>query len=91
MKLFDRQVHSRCRLCNGASETPTYLLSACEALVHTEYIDRHDRICKIIQWHVLKNCNVWTTKKPWEHVPETFTVKNSVQVHYDHSTTLVKM
>ena len=41
-----------CRLCKAKPETIDHLVSGCEAIAATEYLQRHNNIAQYIHWNI---------------------------------------
>lgn len=44
----------RCRKCNKYQETREHILSGCQNLAETKYLERHNRLAKIVDLEILK-------------------------------------
>ena len=44
------QADANCRLCNGSWESIQHLVSACQHLASTRYVDRHISIVRYLHW-----------------------------------------
>ena len=73
-----------CRLCLGQSETVDHIVSACPVLAKHEYLERHNRVCSYIHWHMCKALNLPDTCEKWyDHAPLPVTTENHVTLLYD--------
>ena len=61
----------RCRLCTHSEETINHMISGCQTIVNTEYLQRHDRVAKFIHWTLCKHYEILHTEKWHEHIPES--------------------
>ena len=63
----------QCRFCREAPETAAHLLSHCSILLQQgQYTGRHNRVCNIIHWNLLKQHNISASEKYWQHLPRGF-------------------
>jgi len=46
-----------------------HLLSSCTTLAAIMYLQRHDRVRKIIHCSILKRFNFFVSRSYWDHVP----------------------
>ena len=74
----------QCRFCRDAPETAAHLLSHCSILLQQDqYTTRHNRVCNIIHWNILKQYNINVSEKYWEHLPKSFESTAEVDIYYD--------
>ena len=74
----------QCRFCKNAPESAAHILSHCAALLEQDqYTNRHNRVCKIIHWNLLKQYNFRTSDKYWEHQPNNFETNPEIDIYYD--------
>ena len=59
-----------CRLCHSSDETIYHLLSACPAVVVTEYLKRHNSVASLIHKHICECYGIPTCEKPWLYNPQ---------------------
>ena len=77
-------IDPQCRLCRDAPETAAHLLSHCSVLLkQQQYTTRHNRVCNIIHWNILKKNNITSSQKYWEHKANEFETNGEVDVFYD--------
>ena len=68
--IFKVDVDDTCRICHTEKETIHHIISGCNGLSSTKYLDRHDNICKyihilLLQEHGFINQNI----KWYQHQP----------------------
>ena len=74
----------QCRFCENAPESAAHILSHCTTpLEQDQYTNRHNRVCKIIHWNLLKQYNFRTSDKYWEHQPNGFETNSELDIHYE--------
>ena len=79
-------IDPQCRLCRDAPKTAAYLLYHCSVLLkQDQYTTRHNRVCNIIHWNILKKNNISSSQKYWDHKPNGFETNGEVDVFYDKS------
>ena len=44
------------------------------------YTQRHNRVCKVIRWHICKNFDVPVPENLWEHKPKVITENMEVPI-----------
>ena len=52
-------------------------------MIDRRYTARHNRICKIIQWKILKEYGIDVCQKPWQHEPPGFVENEIIKITYD--------
>ena len=52
-------------------------------LCGTQYLDRHNHICKYIHWNILRDLNVEVSESWVSHVPKEVTTKDGINVLWD--------
>ena len=52
--LKEQVMTDKCRKCNSQSETIEHILSGCESLAGTKYLERHNKAAAIIYFELLK-------------------------------------
>lgn len=89
--VFKTEESDTCRVCRKEKETIHHIISGCEALAPTKYLERHDNVCKYIHMLLMKEYGISDRLTPWyQHQPkaveETETVKIlwNFQVQTDH-------
>ena len=55
----------------------------CPTIVNTEYLQRHDRVAKYIDWTLCTHCEIPHTEKWYEHTPEPVVEGKNVTILWD--------
>lgn len=58
-----------CRHCNEASETLDHILSSCDALAFTNYLDRHDQVARQVAKVIVEKFGVEWKHEYWRGAP----------------------
>jgi len=82
-RIYGLAVPLNCRVCGEVPEYVDHLLSSCTPLAATMYMQRHDRIGKIIHWSILKRFNSVVSHNYWDHVPAAVVENNDMKVLWD--------
>ena len=73
-----------CRVCGNDHETISHLISGCEQLAGTAYVERHDRVVKYIHWCLCKDLHVPELATSWfNHKLEGFIEKDATQIYWE--------
>ena len=69
--IFKSETSDLCRVCRTAKETIFHVISSCEALAPTKYLQRHDNLCKYVHILLLKEYGFVNKITPWyQHQPK---------------------
>ena len=63
-KILKKSVDPNCRLCRTHSETISHIVSGCPMLAKHEYLERHNRVTKLIHWTIC-NTHRFEVKNKW--------------------------
>lgn len=74
---------SKCRMCKAAEETVTHLLTACEKLAGSQYLNRHNEVAKIIHRNICREYGIPTPERVWHHNPLSVTDTERVKLLWD--------
>ena len=69
-KILINGAEPRCQLCTHSEETIDHMISGCSTIVNTEYLQRHERVAKFMQWTLCKHYEIQHTEKWYKHTPE---------------------
>ena len=70
--IFHYEESDICRACRKEKETIHHVISSCEVLAPTKYLERHDNICKYVHLLMLNEYGIRDKMKPWYgHQPQT--------------------
>ena len=69
--VLHENIDDKCRLCHHSSETLDHLLSSCEVLAKSEYINRHNTVAKYIHWNICRASNFECSSVWWNHQPSS--------------------
>ena len=62
-KILKNGADQRWRLSTHSEETIDHMISGCPTIVNTEYLQRHDRVAKFIQWTLCRHYEIPHTEK----------------------------
>ena len=62
-KIVKNGADPRCRLCIHSEETIDHMISGCQTIVNTEFLQRHDRVAKFTHWTLCKHYEIPHTEK----------------------------
>jgi len=79
-RIYGLAVPLHCRVCGEVPEYIDHLLSGCTLLAATMYLQRHNRVEKIIHWGILKHFNFIVSHNYWDNVPATIVENNDMKV-----------
>ena len=82
-KILQNGAGGRCRLCTHSQETIDHMISGCQTIVNTEYLQQHDRVAKFIHWTPCKYYVIPNTEKWYEHTPEPVVEGKNVTILWD--------
>ena len=72
-----------CRLCKAKPETIDHLISGCESIAATEYLQRHNNIAQYIHWNICRTAGMNVAAKWYEHRPEPVQENEELSVLWD--------
>ena len=81
--IYGLAVPLHCRVCGEVPEYVDHLSSGCTPLAATMYLQRHNRVGKIIHWGILKHFNFLVSRNYWDHVPAAVAENNDMRVLWD--------
>jgi len=71
-KILNREIDSKCRLCQQFDETIDRIMSACPVLAKEQYIKRLDTVSTQLRFNIYKEAGVQLDKKHcYENVPKS--------------------
>ena len=83
-KMVGISENDKCRFCSEAVESANHLISSCKVLMaEGRYTTRHNRICRIIHWKILKEYGIDVCQRSWMHEPPGFVENDIVKITYD--------
>lgn len=85
-KLQDRNIlfrRQKCPRCKAKAHSVEHVATGCGALLHGDYIRRHNEVVKIVHYHVAKSFGVKVTKSLKGYVPEQVVVTDTVKIKAD--------
>jgi len=82
-RIYGMAVPLNCRVCGAVPEYVDHLLSSCTPLAPTMYMQRHNRIGKIIHWSILKRFNSAVSRNYWDHDPVAVVENQEMKVLWD--------
>lgn len=85
--ILHQPVASVCRLCFKAEEHISHLVSGCEALAATEYLQRHNRVAGYVHWRILMHLKVPVVEKYYLHEPDKVVKTENQVIMWDHAVT----
>ena len=71
------------RLCKEQNETVMHIVSGCKMLAGTEYLHRHNNICKYIHYNILRDLGEVVSEFWYQHKPNESTEIGNVTIMYD--------
>lgn len=77
--------NDKCRKCKAEPETIDHILSACQILAGTKYIERHDRVATIVYLELLKmySFEIDTNTKYYQYKPEPVIENTRVKIYWN--------
>ena len=74
----------KCRFCKTETESTSHLLLECKKLFSKQlYTQRHNKVCKVVNWQICKNFNIPVAENLWKHKPRTIIEKKDVMLAYN--------
>ena len=84
-----RRPDDNCRVCGSDHETISHLISGCEQLAATAYIERHDRVAKCIHWCLCKDFGIPEVAPTWfNHELSAYVEKDATQFFWERPITI---
>nr|CAI5858762.1 unnamed protein product [Callosobruchus analis] len=75
----------RCRRCKGPGETIEHISAGCPALAETEYLGRHNEVCKIIHQQLAHKYNLCKDSTPYyKYQPAPVLESPNALLYWDH-------
>jgi ribosomal protein L37E len=75
-----------CRRCGNESETIQHITAACEQLVSTEYVKRHDGVAKVIRQKLAEAVELIEDKSPYYKYTPAYVLENdSFKLYWNRS------
>ena len=72
------------RFCKTETEITSHLLLGCKKLLSEQRdTQRHNKACKVIQWHINKNFNIPVPENSWKHEPRAIIENKAVMFTYN--------
>ena len=65
-KLYHSTDSPKCRQCGKKDETVSHIVSGCEMLADSDYLNRHNRIASQIQWALCRKYGFDRSEKWWQ-------------------------
>ena len=79
--IFKTEESDLCRVCRLEKETIYHVISGCQALAPTKYLDRYNNICKYLHMLYLLEHGFVNRLIPWyQHDPKTVEENNHVKI-----------
>ena len=69
--IIGQQIDSKCRMCADKEETIDHIVSGCEILAKTEYLERHNKAARYLHWNICKDLGIEVKDQWYKHEPET--------------------
>jgi len=70
-----------CRACRREKETIHHVISGCETLAPTKYLERHDNVCKYVHMLLLNEYGIHDQITPWyQHQPKSVEENEHVKI-----------
>ena len=84
-RIYHLQENDTCRLCGGAAENVTHIVSGCKKLAQKEYKRRHDKVACFIHWLLCKKYDLEHTDKWYQHQPSPVVENKRYKLLWDFS------
>ena len=79
--VFNVEDDDTCRICRVEKETIHHIISSCDGLSPTKYLERHDNVCKYIHVILLLDHEFIEKYIPWyQHQPAQVVENNSTKI-----------
>ena len=79
--IFHTEDSDICRACRKEKETIHHIISSCESLAPTKYLERHDNVCKYIHVLLLNEYGILDRVTPWyQHQPKVVEQNDRVRI-----------
>lgn len=80
----DPNIEDKCRICKKNGETIEHLTAGCEAIAHTEYLQRHNHVAKIIHQQLATKHNLLRNCPPYyRYTPSPVLENDNVTMYWD--------
>ena len=74
----------KCRFCKTETESTSHLLSGCKKLLSEQlYIQWHNKLCKVVSWHICKIFNIPVPENSWRHEPRAIIENKDVMFTFE--------
>eukprot|EP00118_Oscarella_pearsei_P021847 m.248406 g.248406 ORF g.248406 m.248406 type:complete len:259 (+) comp40289_c0_seq2:1126-1902(+) len=73
----------RCRMCKSAQESIHHLLSSCQALAGSLYVDRHNNVGKYVHWCICKDSGIDVPSQWYVHMPTPVRENSQFKILWD--------
>ena len=84
--IFSVEDDDTCRICRVEKETIHHIISGCDGLSPTKYLERHDNVCKYIHVLLLLEHGFIEKYIPWyQHQPTQVAENNSAKLLWNFS------
>ena len=84
--VFNVEDDDTCRICRVEKETIHHIISGCDGLSPTKYLERHDNVCKYIHVLLLLEHGFIEKYIPWyQHQPTQLAENNSTKILWNFS------
>ena len=84
--IFSVEDDDTCRICRVEKETIHHIISGCDGLSPTKYLERHDNVCKYIHVLLLLEHGFIEKYIPWyQHQPTQVAENNSTKILWNFS------
>lgn len=81
----------QCRLCNTTTESIQHIISGCPVLAPTEYLLRHNMVCKVIHQGIGRNHQLVSAMRPvYRYFPEWKLESSGALVYWDTAIQTIK-
>ena len=82
--IFRTEESDICRVCRSEMETIHHIISSCEALAPTKYLERHNNVCKYVHMLLLNEHGIKDQITPWyKHQPSPVEENGRVKILWD--------
>ena len=85
MNLMNPNIEKTCRMCADKPETTSHLMSGCKTMLASgSYTARHNSICRLIHYQILKHYNMPKPEKHYDYEPKKITTHGTIVIYYDY-------
>jgi hypothetical protein len=78
--ILKQEIESRCRLFKEYEETVDHLTSGCPTLAKSEYIIRHDKVCRHLHYSICNKLGIETRENWYSNIPTSVTEREGITV-----------